>query len=111
MDLDNFIQTIRYVTCIGVKIPSQGDFEPAMTFFSFKEWKRAIRRMSQNRDSHSGRRRQIQGIMILLRCHRLSVEAGWSPVSRHTLERSGRDPGVTVPCTRLAAESLMVSQR
>ena len=32
MDLDNFIQTIRYVTCIGVKIPSQGDSEPAMTF-------------------------------------------------------------------------------
>ena len=50
MDLDNFIQTIRYVTCIGVKIPSQGDFEPAMTFYK----KRAIRRMSQNRDSHSG---------------------------------------------------------
>ena len=31
MDLDNFIQTIRYVTCIGVKIPSQVDSEPAMT--------------------------------------------------------------------------------
>ena len=54
MDLDNFIQTVRYVTCIGVKIPSQGDFEPAMTFFSFKEWKRAIRRMSRNRVCHPG---------------------------------------------------------
>ena len=50
MDLDNFIQTIRYVTCIGVKIPSQGDFEPAMTFYK----KRAIRRMSRNRVCHPG---------------------------------------------------------
>ena len=33
LDIDNFIQTIRYVTCIGVKIPSQGDSKCAMTFF------------------------------------------------------------------------------
>ena len=32
LDIDNFIQTVRYVTCIGVEIPSQVDSECAMTF-------------------------------------------------------------------------------
>ena len=48
-DIDNFIQTIRYVTCIGVKIPSR-----SLQVRDDLPYKRAITQMRPNRDCYSG---------------------------------------------------------
>ena len=65
--------TEGYVPCIGVKIPSQVDFDLAMT---------SLRGESDKGDkSESGLQpeggdNRCKGIMILLRSHRPSVESG-----------------------------------
>ena len=82
-----YYQAVRNVTCTGVKIPSQVDFERAKTF---------QKEESDNGDkSESGLHPEggddrYKVIMILLRSHRLSVEAGYVlPRAVAPNERSG----------------------
>ena len=69
-----YYQAVRNVTCTGVKIPSQVDFDRAMT---------CRKEESDNGDkSESGLHPEggddrYKVIMILLCSHRLSVEAGF----------------------------------
>ncbi len=88
-----YYQAIRNVTCTGVKIPSQVDFDRAKTFRKGE---------SDNGDeSESGLQPEggddrCKVIMILLCSHRLSVEAGYVlPRAVAPNERSGakKPPG------------------
>ena len=75
-------QTTRYVTCVGVKIPSQVDFDLAKTFLRGESDKGDKSESGLHPEGGDDRHKVI---MILLRSHRPSVESGTSPPeSRHT---------------------------
>ena len=76
--IDNWIKrTERYVTCIGVKIPSQVDSDLAKTSPSRGESDKGDESESELHPEGGDDRYKV--IMILLRSHRPSVEAGILP--------------------------------
>ena len=85
-----YYQAVRNVTCTGVKIPSQVDFDRAKT--SRKEASDKGDKSESGLHPEGGDDR-YKVIMILLRSHRLSVEAGFVL------------PGAVAPNERSGAES------
>ena len=92
-----YYQAVRNVTCTGVKIPSQVDFDRAKTFRKGE---------SDNGDeSESGLQPEggddrYKVIMILLRSHRPSVESGSKSAREpsHPMSAAGQKAtGVRVP--------------
>ena len=84
-------QTIRYVTCIGVQIPSRS----LRVRHDLSSWKRAITRMRPNRDCHSAKAKTDTG------------DNDTSVMSSGGVSVTG----VRVPWSRKAYGSLTVSQR